>query len=501
MTDQANQTVPTEASKVPSLDEEILRLSKLSRVEYELERYGVAERFDIRVTALDAEVAARQPKAEKKSGQGQEIEWVEPKPWDEPVDGALLIDDIVTYIRRFVIMSEPDYLSVALWVLASYAFKEFFIFPRLLIKSPEKGCGKSTLMDLISRLVKRPIVASNMTAAPLFRIIELQKPTVLLDEADAYLRNSEDLRTIVNAGHKKDGAVFRCVGDDHEPRAFNVFCPMVISGIGSQRDTIEDRSIIIHMKRKMRDQVTEPFRTDKPGDAEILARQCARWVEDERMRLGGADPTIPKGVYNRAADNWRPLLAVAETIGGALQERARVVSETKTAEASSGENYGTILLADIRMLFAEYQPQPLFSDDIVKFLRAREDRPWGDMDRGRGLTTHKLARLLKPFGIGPQQIKINGSNLRGYRADQFTDAWARYLEPMPTAIEILNTPMSSIMPPAQSATSEPGKCSKPARLSSTHWSLESPMDQVVLHTTTRGLEAEIERALFALIQA
>jgi putative DNA primase/helicase len=298
-----------------------------------------------------------------------------------------------------------------------------------------------------------------MTAAPLFRIIEQQQPTVLLDEADAYLRNNEEARSIVNAGHKKDGAVFRCVGDDHEPRAFNVFCPMVIAGIGSQRDTIEDRSIIINMKRKMRYEVTKLFRTDKPGNGEMLARQCARWADDVRIQLGGADPTIPEGIYNRAGDNWRPILAVAETIGGPLQEQARVVAQTKTVEACAGENYGTMLLADIRTLFVESQRQPLSSEEIRQRLCEQDDRPWADMAWGRGLTKNKLASLLKPFGIRPQQIKFYNVNQRGYRAEQFADAWARYLEPLPpvpTFIDILYAPMSSIMPPAdpaQSATS------------------------------------------------
>jgi putative DNA primase/helicase len=209
----------------------------------------------------------------------------------------------------------------------------------------------------------------------------------------------------------------------------------------------------------MRYEVTKPFRTDKPGDAEMLARQCARWADDVRIRLAGADPTIPEGIYNRAADNWRPLLAVAETVGGAVLEQARVVAQTKTAEASAGENYGTMLLADIRTLFVESQRQPLSSKEIVDRLCEQDDRPWADMDRGRGLTKNKLASLLRPFGIRPQQIKFYNVNQRGYRAEQFADAWARYLEPLPpvpTSIDILYAPMSSIMPPAdpaQSATS------------------------------------------------
>jgi len=53
MTNEANQTAPTDASNAPSLEEEILRPSKLSPVDYELERNGVAERFGIRVTTLE----------------------------------------------------------------------------------------------------------------------------------------------------------------------------------------------------------------------------------------------------------------------------------------------------------------------------------------------------------------------------------------------------------------------------------------------------------------
>ena len=108
--------------------------------------------------------------------------------------------------------------------------------------------------------------ASNMTAATLFRIIEQHQPTVLLDEADAYLRNNEEARSIVNAGHKKDGAVFRCVGDDHEPRAFNVFSPMVIAGIGNQRDTIEDRIEFVWARPRVRSRT----RSNPPG-AEVPA--------------------------------------------------------------------------------------------------------------------------------------------------------------------------------------------------------------------------------------
>jgi hypothetical protein len=136
-----------------------------------------------------------------------------------------------------------------------------------------------------------------------------------------------------------------------------------------------------------------------------------------------------------------------------MQERVRVVSGTKTLEGGAGEKYGTMLLGDIRTLFVESQWQPLSSKEITERLCEREERPWGDMGGARGLTKHKLANLLRPFGIGPQQIKMNYFNERGYRAEQFADAWARYLEPLPSVTEILNRPFSSIMPQADTAQS------------------------------------------------
>jgi putative DNA primase/helicase len=267
----------TEPKTKPNADAEaqIASLALLSPVEYDRRRESAAAELGIRLGTLDDEVTARRPKAQEPSGQGQSIKLIEHEPWPQQVDGALLLDAIANLILRHVVMTYEQARSIALWVLASHAHDEFFIFPRLLIKSPEKGCGKSTLVDLIGCLVNRPLVASHTTASPLFRMIASVKPTILLDEADAYLRNNEEARGIINAGHKKGGMVMRCVGDEYEPRGFPVFAPMVIAGIGKQAETVEDRSIIIELQRKKNDERTVSFRTDRPGEA-VCSRASAR---------------------------------------------------------------------------------------------------------------------------------------------------------------------------------------------------------------------------------
>jgi hypothetical protein len=178
---------------------------------------------------------------------GEAVAIIEREPWGEAVDGAEVLDGIIATVRKHIILKDDEVVMVALWVVASYAFEEFFIFPRLRIKSPMKGCGKSTLMDILECLVNRPHKSDNGTVATLFRIIARDKPTELLDETDTWLKDDKDgsLKGIINAGHKKNGMVDRCVGDDQEVRSFPVYCPMVLAGIGKLPGTIEERSIMV----------------------------------------------------------------------------------------------------------------------------------------------------------------------------------------------------------------------------------------------------------------
>ena len=153
-------------------------------------------------------------------------------------------------------------VAVALWIVHAYAFEASLISPRLAIGSPEKRCGKTTLLRVIRHFVPRPLWAANITPAAVFRTIELTRPTLLIDEADTFFKENEELRGVLNSGHSKDGQVARLVDDDHEPRTFATYCPTVIACIGSLPGTIEDRSIKITLRRRRRD---EPVRAVSRG--------------------------------------------------------------------------------------------------------------------------------------------------------------------------------------------------------------------------------------------
>lgn len=412
-------------------DAEIARLAALPALQYERERDAAAKKLKCRVPILDKLVAAaRGGNAGDTGGQGQALVLADIEPWPERVDGSQLLDDIVTEIRRYVVLGTPAAHGVALWAVTDHAFEQFFIFPRLFIKAPEKGCGKTTLLDVIGRLVSRPLVASNISAAALFRTIEAFNPTMLLDEADSFLRHNEDLRGVVDAGHQRQGAVIRTSGEDHEPRRFRVFAPIVMAGIGDLPGTIEDRSIKIQMRRRRPDERVASLRLDRATKFDELARRAARWAKDHAEELAAADPVMPASIYNRAADNWRPLLAMADLAGGDWPDRAREAAVELSVAGDDAESAKVLLLGDIRELFDKYPPQKvLFTREILTALHADETRPWSEWKNGKAMTHHQLAGQLKPFNIKPRTVRRGAENDKGYKLEWFDDAFARYLPP------------------------------------------------------------------------
>jgi putative DNA primase/helicase len=160
---------------------EINRLTGLSLLEYERQRGPAAERLGIkRVSVLDAAVkAARDPGTDTK-GQGKAIDLPPIEPWPEPVDGGELLAEPAAAILRYMVMPDGAAEVVALWAAHTHCFECFVVTPRLAISSPEKQCGKSTLLDILTCLVARPVSTANTSTAAVFRVIEVARPNFAL---------------------------------------------------------------------------------------------------------------------------------------------------------------------------------------------------------------------------------------------------------------------------------------------------------------------------------
>jgi hypothetical protein len=421
----------------PSMAEEVeavcRRLADLSRVEYDRVRGTEAEKLGIRVGTLDDEVNKYRAEDDAPRA-GRPLALPLPDPWPDPVDGGALLDELVSVFTRYVMMPPASATAAALWCMHAHAFEASTTSPRLFITSPEKRCGKTTLLRVIQALVPKALQASNITAAALFRTVEAARPTLLIDEADTFLSENEELRGIINSGHARDGQVIRLVGDDHEPRAFSTWCPTAIAAIGNVQATIEDRSIVITMRRRRKDEKVERFRSDKILHLEDLQRKAARWVADNLSALRAYDPDVPASLNDRAADNWRPLLAIADLAGSRWEARVREAIAAFTDQAVvEDDSLPTKLLADIREAFAKHGDK-IKSEVLVGHLKSLPDRPWADFYRGNGISTSWLAGKLKPFGIRPGTIRLSEKDwkdgkdtAKGYSVSWFGDAFSRYL--------------------------------------------------------------------------
>ena len=144
------------------------------------------------------------------------MELPEIEPWPATINGAELLDELCDAIRQYLVLPSGGGETLALWAVHTHIFECFGHSPRLAITSPEKGCGKTTTLDVLAELVARPLSTSNATVSAVFRIVEMAKPTLLIDEADTFLKENDEPRGILNAGHRKGGQVTRTVGDDHE---------------------------------------------------------------------------------------------------------------------------------------------------------------------------------------------------------------------------------------------------------------------------------------------
>lgn len=409
---------------------ELQRLAKLTAVEYDRERKDSAEKMGVRVSTLDDLVAEIQS-ATHAGEDDKAILFPADDPWPEPVDGAALLTELqTTCARHVVVRSVHDFVAIALWIVLTYLAHAAHILPILNITSPEKRCGKTTLLSVLTRLVFKALATSNITSAALFRIVEQEMPTMLIDEADSFLRpENEELRGIVNSGHGKESAfVIRTVGDDHTPTKFSTFCPKVIAGIGKRAETIEDRSISIELRRKCRNEQVTKLRHVPPENFAVLRQKLTRWAADNAAAFRSARPPIPDEINDRAADNWEPLLMIAQLVGGDWPEKARHAALHLSGVEQDAVSINVELLADIKAVFEHAGKDKLPTRELIVALCADTERPWAAWNRGKEISPHQIAKKLREFDVVARTIRMpDGKTPKGYRLEDFNDAFVRYI--------------------------------------------------------------------------
>ncbi|WP_329110738.1 DUF3631 domain-containing protein [[Kitasatospora] papulosa] len=387
-----------------------------------------------------------------------------------PIDGAALLNEVEQFHRRFnVFPREAAYVAVALWDAHAHLLDAFDSTPRLAFLSPEPGSGKSRALEVVETLVPRPMLAVNARAAALFRSVSdpAGRPTILFDEIDTVFGpkagDNEELRGFLNAGHRRSGVTYRCIGDGGNQTVveFPSYTAVAVAGLGYLPDTITTRSVIIRMRRRARNEKAEPFRARlHEAEGHALRDRLAQWADEVRDDISGRWPEMPEGVTDRPADVWEPLLSVADAAGGDWPERARTacLELVNAARADDKGSLGIRLLTDLRdHVMAGIDRMPTVA--ILDRLCALDEAPWADMS-GRPLDSRGLSKMLGEYmtedntPVKARNIKSAGAVLKGYYAADLYDAWQRYCPPPPSGA-------------ATSATSATSQVSDPEKVAAT----------------------------------
>lgn len=374
--------------------------------------------------------------------QGREYVAESTDPWEEPVDAADVLDEVAATFDAYLYSTRENLTVLALWSAYSHCFDAFGVSPILDISSPTKRCGKSTAVVVLRHLCAQPLLSGNITTSALFRSVEAWKPTLLIDEADTFLKMADELRGVLNAGHTRDTAfTIRSEGDANEPRMFSTWAPKVVAAIGRLPDTIEDRSIRVLLARKPttvhKADAFDPFAVREACTP--ARRRLVRFVLDNLDEIAANKVARPERLNDRAWNNWRPLFMIAKAVGADWPQRCLEAALALAArEDADDEDVGTLLLRHVweAMGSPEDLGAKITTADLIDLLVVHDDAPWAkwwaaDSAEGtkRKRVASAIAHRLKPFGVKPRQLWTEDGNARGYEYDgAFALACTTYLD-------------------------------------------------------------------------
>jgi hypothetical protein len=338
-------------------------------------------------------------------------------------------------IERYVALDAHQRLAVALWAIHTHVYDRYMVTPRVVLTSPVRGCGKTTLLDVLGRLVASPQRSDNITAASIYHHTDNVRGTLLLDEADNLdLGTQHAMRAVLNAGHRRGGTVTRMARG--EPRHFAVFAPVAFASIGTLSLPLMSRAIVIHMVRHDGSQPLARLDTADPADIDAVYSYTKRWLRaQEQDSTISADPAMPPELRNRHADNWRALIAIADACGPDWGAKARAAAVALSPHQD--EDVAITLLRDIHRIFDERGTDRILSRTLVDDLVAMPDAEWGEYrgpqgaQQPRRLTTGALSAALRPFKLRPRTIwppnrTAEARSGKGYLRRDFEPVWRSY---------------------------------------------------------------------------
>jgi putative DNA primase/helicase len=347
-----------------------------------------------------------------------------------------LLQEVINKVDKHLAARSHEVLAIALWVAMAWIYEVATHSAYLVATSAEPDSGKSTLLGILSFLVPNPFTAVESTGPSIFRFVDREKPTLLVDEADDLFQRKADVKHIFNAAWTRGAKIARQVSINGVSTTvwFDPFCPKAVGLLGMNIPrTLSGRSIVIKLWPKTPD---EKQNFDHSDDEEFLTlrRKLTRWAADNAATVKGGTPLLPANFSNRLAANWKLLLAIGELASGSWPRQAREAAE-RLSHTNRKPSWGVKMLQAFAAIFATGR-KTISSQEVVAILTADLDDVWCSYNHGGPITQRQVAAVLEPFDVHPVVIHPNKrSNLspRGYKLEQFHDVFARFCPPIRTS--------------------------------------------------------------------
>lgn len=339
----------------------------------------------------------------------------------ETRDGAReALADVQSILREYVVMGEAERTFLSLWCVHTYLLDHVRVTPYVAILSPTMRSGKTRLLEVLELLTCRGWLVSDVTPATVFRKVSDERVTLLMDEADCQLMGRQ-LRSLLNTGYRVTGRTIR-LDRKGATVEFSTYCAKVFAGIGSPLPpTVMDRSIPIMVQRKLPSESVSRFR--HKDVEERAARIQAAFTMFERVfgeKIADTQPSMPDGLSDRQREGLESLYAVADLLrcrSALTKALTTILKPTRTMDPLSA------LLTDVRSAFRVLRVDKVSTDVLLATIRNLTQPA---LESSTNLSPIAFAQAMRPLGIGPRQLWVNGHNVKGYERKDFDDALLRY---------------------------------------------------------------------------
>jgi len=296
---------------------------------------------------------------------------------------------------------ESAYTFLAAWTLGTYMFPVFRAYPYLHFNGP-KGVGKTTALEVLSRLCFNGEMSPSVSVSAQFRLTHYSRSTLLLDEAENLQRRAHsETKAVLLAGYRKGQSVLRAEGNGagRRPIRYEVYVPRAMASQRGFEDALASRTVKIQMRRASRpllrldNSVAQSIR----DNCFLAALTSASDVHD--IYVATENPEGVLSCSNREYELFHPMLAIATATGDA----GIVEDVTRFAMASYERQLAEFRESSVEHAFLAYLLEAVPQDgqyrgDILlagfgQFVSAN------DVELPKALTTKSQGELLTNLGL------------------------------------------------------------------------------------------------------